>query len=202
MNISLTTLAVVLSTLLFQFSCEKVTSVVDQNLQKSYLIPSAVGNTWIYTNSAQTRSDTVTVSGVYNDRGYTWWKLENNSFAMANYNKFGVRNDTIFQTSTPKGGSEQIGLLFIKSRDSTVKFVRMEGCIVTTIRVTAYHTTYTVPAGSFTNYIAYIYQSLREHDSLVIVPAIGIVARILSLNGDTIKSFLKNYSLYIQGYNS
>ncbi|MDP2208873.1 MAG: hypothetical protein Q8K98_08875 [Bacteroidota bacterium] len=206
MNISLTTLAVVLSTMLFQFSCEKVTSVVDQNFQKSYLIPSAVGNTWIYTDSNQTHFDTVSVTGVYNNQGYTWWKLENNSFAMVNcYNKFGVRNDTLFNTSTPKGGSEQIGLLFIPPSDSTVEFVRIEGCIGNTIMVTAYYTTYTVPAGTFNNYIAYISQGWREHDSLVIVPGIGIVARILvvkdfpGLPGYTVKSFLKSYVLHKQG---
>lgn len=198
----LTTLVVILSTVLLHFSCEDATSVVEHNFQKSFLIPTALNNTWIYTDSTQTSLDTVSVTGVQNNQGYTWWKLKNNSFAMQQCgNKFAVRNDTIFNSWATKGGKEKIGLLFIPPSNRIVEFERMEGDVQKTITVRAYRNTYTVPAGTFNNYITCVYQDWREHDTLVIVPGIGIVARILvvkdfqGLPGFTVKSFLKSYVL-------
>lgn len=201
MNRRITTLVVVLSTMLFQFSCEKVTSVVDQNFQKSYLIPTAVNNSWIYTDSNQTHFDTVSVTGVYNNQDYTWWKLRNSSFTMSQCGgEFGVRNDSIFSRQATETGSIVIGLVFIPPRDITIVFPSLVGGdALIEISVTQYDSTYTVPAGSFDRYVTYIFDGGLEKDSLVIVPGVGVVARILEGRAYpgrpafTVKSYLKSY---------
>jgi hypothetical protein len=189
---------------LFHISCSLLTEP-GNGIQSPTLIPMAIGNFWIYIDSATGASgNTIRVTGVENKDGYTWWQLDNKSWAASALgNNFGVRNDTIFSKEQGKPPSSWIiTKVFIKPVDSSVVYMSaIGGDVIISITATHYKSQITVPAGTFNEYFTYVYNPGYMKDSVIIVPHIGIVARIYQSTGGIVgpavllKSYLKSYKI-------
>ena len=186
----------------FLLSCNNTIEVENQNGSVGGLIPAAIGNYWIYTDSSQTLFDTVSITAKYCSLGYVWWKLQNNSFAMEDFSvEFANRNDSVFGKTSNRGGIELVTPTYITPSDSTINYYILQGCFIIPRKATFYKRAITVPAGTFNQYIAYITDYGNDKDSLVIVPEIGVVCRVFQGHANfgsdayTVKSFLKSYYL-------
>lgn len=195
--------AIILSLGVAYSSCNLGTSSDDETFQFSRLIPSAVGNYWIYTDSNLTQFDTTSIISVYNTEGYTWWKLNNRSFTMEEFSsEFAVRGDTILGRWAPKGGSTQIGWIFLPPAYTPFAYPFFRGDVGHYRRVTQHHEPITVPAGTFNMFFTYVENLPFERDSIIIVPNVGVVARIFTGRkypdrpAFVKKHFLKTYCLF------
>ena len=198
------TILVALCISLSQFQCsESINPSIDSSGTPNFLFyPLAVGNMWIYCDSAQTVFDTVIIQSRTNVGDTLWWKLQNPSFACAELQEeFGSVGDTLIRWAYDRGGSRFVTSLFLPPRDTSYHFERFYGDVGEFIRVTKYYRSCTVPAGRFDQYITYVADRGSQKDSVVIVPRVGIVARIFSWfeypdkKQFTRKSFLYKYKL-------
>ena len=145
------------------------------------LIPTAVGNYWIYTDSAQTTFDTIKIIGKDSSDNFLWWKLNKKSFAMGYFSdEFAVRNDSIFIRDQAEFG-KFIRISLILPRDYIDTYGYFEGGDAgVVVHVTVYNNSITTPAGIFQQHACYKQNLGLEHDydSLEIVPNVGVVCRV------------------------
>ncbi len=162
------------------------------------LIPTNVGNYWVYTDSTQLNLDTVSIVAKLCSLGFDWRKLRNQSFAMRQFgDEFATRNDTIFSINFTFRGYTEIYPAFFFPKDSSITYYYISGCFIIKRTATLYKNKITVPAGTFQEYVCFVDDWGSRKDSLLIVPGIGVVCSVyecISIGGIyTQKSFLKNY---------
>lgn len=168
---------------LSQFQCsESINPSIDGTGATNFLFyPLSVGNVWIYCDSTQTVFDTVIIQSRTNIVDTLWWKLRNQSFACSELQEeFGSVGDALIRWAYDRGGSRFVTSLFLPPRDTTYYFERFYDDVGQFIRVTNYYRPCIVPAGRFNQYITYVADRGSQKDSVVIVPGVGIVARIFS----------------------
>ncbi len=146
---------------------------------KTPVIPTSLNNYWIYSAVDSGQADTVRIREKKYQAGYTWWKLQNWSFPMAQLShEFATRNDSIFTRQTVEGGGEIITVQFISPEDSSLTYHITIGGDAGARRTVTYHSdSVSVPAGTFSPYITYVTEQGDYRDMLFVVPKVGVVGR-------------------------
>lgn len=165
----------------------------------SCVFPLALGNQWIYLDSAfsadsltSVTTDTITITSEYTDQNGHWWVFSTWMFPFGTTTM--GRSDTLFSQQYGNGPVPPGHPLYFTGMefappigDSSKYWFIIEGDMVSDRSVTRLHTALVTPAGSFENGLRYSAMVTYVKATEVLVPGVGFV-------------FMESVAQYDNGY--